>query len=121
MGFDPGQSNLNTFFQHVTKFSCQLHPARPRHVGNFDEKNATLTSCTVGNQTGDNTRHGLFLRNFLIETFYAKDFFQVVDRDASVVVIERGRVFSISVLNGLVTAHRADLALQISYTRFSGV
>lgn len=62
MGLDPAQCYLDTLLQDVAEFSCELHAAATRHIGDFYEKYASIATGTVGYEARDNT----WTTNFLV-------------------------------------------------------
>ena len=44
MGFDPAQCHLNTLLEDISQLSSKLHATAPRHVGDFDEQYAPVST-----------------------------------------------------------------------------
>jgi hypothetical protein len=44
VGFDPTECNLDTFFEHIAQLSSKLHTSAAWHVGDFDEKYASIAT-----------------------------------------------------------------------------
>lgn len=71
MGLDPAQCHLDTLLQDVAEFSCELHAAATRHIGDFYEEYASIATRTVGHEACDNAWTTNFLvSDLLIEMRY---------------------------------------------------
>jgi len=55
MTFDPRECNFDTLLQNCAKRTSKLYASVAWHIGNFDEKDATITTRTIGHQTSHDT------------------------------------------------------------------